>query len=167
MSCAATKPCIIYAGKMSIFHIIVHKLFYLVVKALQISCSSTPPTSIPSVCSIRACDQSTHTQTNMHMNSYALLHTFNGGRGRGRCAHIVCLCHTPDKPQTSEVGDTHQTLHHMWCAFLDRCQARESRLPSVPSALKPCWWLWRHLLHLRQQGRDIRHGEGEEGRPNS
>lgn len=99
MSCAATKPCIIYAGKMSIFHIIVHKLFYLVVKALQISCSSTPPTSIPSVCSIRACDQSTHTQTNMHMNSYALLHTFNGGRGRGRCAHIVCLCHTPDKPQ--------------------------------------------------------------------
>lgn len=40
---------------------------------------STPPTSIPSVCSIRACDQSTHTQTNMHMNSHALLHTFNRG----------------------------------------------------------------------------------------
>lgn len=103
MSHAATKPCIIYAGKMSIFHIIVHKLFYLVAKALQISCSTIaalhqPPFHLSALLELVT---STHTQTNMHMNSYALLHTLNRGE-KSRCAHIVCLCYTPVKPQRSK-----------------------------------------------------------------
>ncbi len=101
MSRAATKPSIMYASKMSIFHIIVHKLFYLVAKSLQISCSPIsalhqPPFHLSALLELLT-SVHTHKQTctRIHMHSHTPL--TEGGKSRRAC--IVCLCHTPVKPQ--------------------------------------------------------------------
>ncbi len=139
MSRAATKPSIMYAGKMSIFHIIVHKLFYLVAKSLQISCSPISalhqhPFHLSALLELLT-SVHTHKQTctRIHMHS----HTPLTEGGKSRRARIVCLCHTPVKPQRrkkwiSEVGVT-LTRHSTICGAPSSADARPGRAVCLES----------------------------------
>ncbi len=169
------NPSIMYASKMSIFHIIVHKQFYLVAKTLQISCSPIlalhqPPFHLSALLELLT-SVYTHKQTctRIHMHSHTPL---TGGK-KSRHARIVCLCHTPVKPleekEMDPVSWVTLTRYSTICGAPSLADARPGRAVCLES----------HQPRNRVGGCDaicstcanreetLGTGKGEGGRPNS